>query len=310
MIGPWLGLLLALAGEGRLGGHVYDQAGTPIRDVKVTASAAGRSYLTHTNQEGSFAFGAVLPGTYVIEVSAPKLRTIRQTGVRVSALQPAEVDLIMEVDGPVEEYRDVGCRGLWISSTRARIDPVEEWVGPLPAWPTGRLVIHEEGQPDLLLRVSDQRLEGRVRGVEVSVVVRARELTGYLAGEPVSIRLRGDRATGYIGGHDVAFWLYGTPGGHLLRGDGVGHTIRFEQSQGGLSWLPACERPLARLPRQTLPESVYEGVCASGRRMRLILPDELDRMAPLPRLILLSSLLTGREEPNAVARLFPPKVGR
>jgi hypothetical protein len=27
MIGPWLGLLLALAGEGRLGGHVYDQAG-------------------------------------------------------------------------------------------------------------------------------------------------------------------------------------------------------------------------------------------------------------------------------------------
>jgi len=131
-----------------------------------------------------------------------------------------------------------------------------------------------------------------------------------MAGEPVWIWMHGQEAEGHIGGHAVGFWLHETPTGHLLRGQGVGHTIRLEESHGLFSWLPACEHPLVRLPRGALAETVYQGACASGRRMRLTLPDELGRMAPFPRLILLALLLTDREEPTASVRLFPAKVSR
>jgi hypothetical protein len=184
----------------------------------------------------------------------------------------------------------------------------EPFVESLPA--SGRLVINEEGERDVLMSASAEWLGGEVRGAAVGVSVGASEITGHMAGEPVWIWMHGQEAEGHIGGHPVGFWLHQTPTGHLLRGRGVGHTIRLEQSHGVLSWLPSCEGPLVRLPRGRLAETVYQGACASGRRMRLTLPDELARMAVFPRLILLALLLTEREEATAAIRLFPAKVSR
>jgi hypothetical protein len=106
----------------------------------------------------------------------------------------------------------------------------------------------------------------------------------------------------------VAFSLHGTPTGYLLRGQAVGHTVRLEESHGLLSWLPSCEQPLVRLPRAGDAASVYQGTCASGRRMRVTVPDQFHELPPLPRMIVLSLLLTEREGHSTAPRLFPEKV--
>ena len=83
--------------------------------------------------------------------------------------------------------------------------------------------------------------------------------------------------------------------------------MRIEESHGELSWLPSCERPLVRLPRGPAAEAVYQGTCASGRRVRLTVPDDFAALPPLPRLILLALLLTERDEAQAgqARELFP-----
>jgi hypothetical protein len=241
-----------------------------------------------------------------VVLRAKKLKAVTQRVV-VPLTQPAEVNVVMEVDRPFEEEPvDTRCR-IWAMSTPAPVNVDDEFVESIPLWPGGRLVIHEEGQPDILLGASRDQLTGEVRGAKVKVTVKRAEIVGHMAGEPVWIWMHGREAEGNIGGHQVGFWLHQTPTGHLLRGKAVGHTLRLEESHGVLSWLPACERPLLRLPRGPLAETVYQGTCASGRRIRLTLPDALDEMAPLPRLILLALLLTERDETTAAARLFPVK---
>jgi hypothetical protein len=176
----------------------------------------------------------------------------------------------------------------------------------------GQLVITQDGRRKASLQVQGQRLRGDVRGTSVQVAIKPVEIEGHMAGEPVWIWMHGREAEGHIGGHRVGFTVTETPTGHLLRGTGVGHTIRLEEAHGRLSWLPSCERPLLRIPTGRERAIVYQGACASGGRMRVILPDAFDVWPPLPRLILLSLLLT-EQDPVLRARargLFPAKDAR
>jgi hypothetical protein len=185
------------------------------------------------------------------------------------------------------------------------VDFVEE----LPAAKATERLIIDEGDAPSRMTVAGGRIDGERRGAEVQVDVTPTAIEGHLAGEPVFIWLHGREAEGHIGGRDVGFTIVDTPTGHLLRGHAVGHTVRFEEAAGTLSWLPACERPLVRLPRAGTA-SVYQGACASGRRVRLTMPDALDDLPPLPRLVLLALLLTEREDDSAAPRLFPERRGR
>ena len=165
--------------------------------------------------------------------------------------------------------------------------------------PAGRLVVSQVGRPDISLAVDAQGLHGEVGGQPFEVAVKGVEIDGHLAGEPIWLHMHGREAEGHIGGHDVGFVLTETPAGHLLRGVSVGSTVRLEESFGRLSWLPSCEHALVRLPRGEAKNRVFQGACASGRRMRLVVPQALDDLAPLPRLILLALLLIEPDEPGA-----------
>ena len=312
MAGSALLALLAMApGPGRLVGHVYDQTGTPVAGALITATGAGARRMAYASAEGAFSFEALPEGIFAVDATAKKLRPARQPGVRVSRIEAAEVDLILEVEQGVEEVRpDVGCRGLFLRTDKVFLQLIGEVAAPVAREPTGRLVINEEGQRDVLLDVAGDTLSGEMRRARIEVEVRPVEISGHIAGEPVWIFMHGREAEGHIGGHDVSFFLHETPTGYLLRGQAVGHTVRLELSHGELSWLPSCEQPLVLLPRELPREAVYQGACASGRRVRLTVPDALALWRPLPRLILLALLLTERDDGSAAPRLFPPKEGR
>jgi len=175
----------------------------------------------------------------------------------------------------------------------------------------GHITISRDGRRDVSLAVapgpSGLRIEGVVRGVAVAVEVHGVEIRGRIGVDPVFMWMHGDEADGRIGGREVGFVLVDTPGGHLLRGTAVGHTVRLERSFGRLSWLPECERALLPLPRGPAAATTYQGTCASGQRMRVSVPDAFDELPPLPRSILLALLLTERPEVDSAGatRLFP-----
>jgi hypothetical protein len=162
-----------------------------------------------------------------------------------------------------------------------------------------RLVVSQEGRPEISVAVDNGHVSGRVGGEPFDLAVKGAVLEGHVAGEPLSLWMHGREAEGHIGGHDVGFVLAGTPTGHLLRGISVGSAVRLEESAGSISWLPSCERPLVRLPSTSAPVSVYQGTCASGRRMHLVLPRALDELADLPRMIVMSLVLIEPDEPGA-----------
>jgi hypothetical protein len=86
--------------DGSIIGYVFDQTGNPLPGIKITASSPtqiGGTRVTYSNQEGMFRLRQLFPGTFQIQASAPKLKTIIQRDVRVGISAPAELNLVMEV---------------------------------------------------------------------------------------------------------------------------------------------------------------------------------------------------------------------
>jgi hypothetical protein len=88
---------------GTLAVFVFDQAGQPLKGVKVTASSApGGGRTAYTDDEGFCRLTDVPAGTYQVTASAPKLREVVQRNVAVRP-EGGEANLVMEVDSAVEE---------------------------------------------------------------------------------------------------------------------------------------------------------------------------------------------------------------
>src|SRR5690349_10250279 len=65
--------------SGSIVGFVSDQAGNPLRGVKVTAASStqiGGSKVAYSDEEGAFHFRALIPGTFEVRAAAPKLETV------------------------------------------------------------------------------------------------------------------------------------------------------------------------------------------------------------------------------------------
>ncbi len=111
VVALWPGVALAQSGvNGSIVGSVFDQAGVPIKGVKVTASSPtqiGGKKTTYSDDEGSFRMVGLLPGVFEVAAAAPKLRTVVQKGINVGISAPAEVNLIMEVETSTEEIKVV-----------------------------------------------------------------------------------------------------------------------------------------------------------------------------------------------------------
>jgi hypothetical protein len=122
LVGALSGSALAQRGDsGVIVGYVYDQTGSPIRGVKVTASSPtqiGGKKSAYTNDEGAFRFPQLAPGTFEVKAEAPKLTTSIQNNIKVTIGSPTEVNLIMEVaTSQVEEVKVVQKTPLVSTST-------------------------------------------------------------------------------------------------------------------------------------------------------------------------------------------------
>ncbi len=91
---------------GSIRGTVTDSEGGVLPGATVTATSdalvAGRLTAV-TDQRGLYRFPALPPGIYVIEVTLPGFRTVRQENVRVTITQTLNVDLQMAVATVAEE---------------------------------------------------------------------------------------------------------------------------------------------------------------------------------------------------------------
>jgi hypothetical protein len=127
-----VGLLpaVALAQGGNAGsiiGYVYDQTGSPIAGIQVTAvspTQIGGARVAYSNDEGFFRIPALFPGTFELRAVAPKLRTVVQKDVLVGITVPAEVNLVMEVESAKVEEIKVVERAPLVSTTAANLKEV------------------------------------------------------------------------------------------------------------------------------------------------------------------------------------------
>ncbi len=131
-------LVFAQGGDtGMVIGSVYDQGGNPLKGVKVTARSdtqIGGTKTAYTNDEGNFRFPGLLPGTFEVSASAPKLKSVVQRGLKVGINSPAQVDLVMEVATVEAEEVKVIEKAPVVNTTSASVKEVydDEFVDNLP----------------------------------------------------------------------------------------------------------------------------------------------------------------------------------
>ncbi len=124
--------------SGSIVGYVVDQTGAPIRGVKINADSPtqiGGTKVTYTNDEGFFRIVGLLPGTFQVSTTAPKLRTVIQKDVRVGVNAAAEINVVMEVQTQVEEVKVVDKAPI-VSTTTANVKEVFdfEFLDSLPVF--------------------------------------------------------------------------------------------------------------------------------------------------------------------------------
>jgi hypothetical protein len=293
--------VMAAADTG-VSGSLYTVQGVGLEGGKVTVRSEATGDVlarTYSDEEGQFRVSLLPPGLVALTVECPGCILMVHPHVAVALGESTEVNFILEKE----------------DTTPDAIDGPRSHVDSSPPRLSGgtsrdRLQVRQEGRPDIDVEVSPHAFHGQAGGQPVDLSIAGAHLTGHLAGEPISLWMRGRQAHGTIAGSDVAFFLNDTPTGHLLRGVSLGTTVRFEESIGSISWLPSCQTALVRLPRRERDVVVYQGGCATGRRMRLELPTTVADLAPLPRLILLALLLVEREEPGARQLFAAPRVGQ
>ena len=116
-------------------GYVFDSAGQPLMGVKIQVAAGdGRLWTVYSGKEGRFALDSLGPGIFSVTAGAPNLRSVRQEGVRLEADTQAEINLVMEIEGDVQEVRVMEQAPL-VNTSRPEVR--EELQG---SWPGGILL--------------------------------------------------------------------------------------------------------------------------------------------------------------------------
>ena len=81
------------AGDGAIQGTVTDQSGAVVPNASVSAVNQATSVATQrtTNSDGLYVISPVIPGNYIVTVTAPGFREFRQTNLVVAAMNTAQV---------------------------------------------------------------------------------------------------------------------------------------------------------------------------------------------------------------------------
>jgi hypothetical protein len=108
---------------GSITGTVTDQTGFPLRGVRVSARSdtqIGGAKSAYTNGEGFYRIAGLQPGLFEVTTSAPNLKSVVQKQIRVGLNAAAQVDVLMEAEGGVEEVKVIQ-RPPVISTTSAKV---------------------------------------------------------------------------------------------------------------------------------------------------------------------------------------------
>jgi hypothetical protein len=121
---------------GRITGSVYDESGSPIKGVKVTATSdtqIGGPKSAYTDDEGNFRILGLLPGRFDVTATALKLKSVGQKNLKVGVSVAVEVNLLMGVETAGETVEIVQ-KAPVVSTTTANVREVfdEEFVENLP----------------------------------------------------------------------------------------------------------------------------------------------------------------------------------
>ena len=74
----------------------------------------------YTNEDGYFRIVGLVPGTFEVRASAPKLRTVVHKELSVGISAPVDVTLVMEVETDIEEVKVIE-RAPVVSTTSANV---------------------------------------------------------------------------------------------------------------------------------------------------------------------------------------------
>ncbi len=123
--------------SGSLVGMVVDQTGQPMSGVKISARSdtqIGGAKVTYTNDTGEFRVVGLIPGTFEVTATVPKMRTVHQKGVNVGVNAAAEVTMMMEVETATEEVKVIE-RAPVVSTKSAVVKEVfdSEFVDQIPS---------------------------------------------------------------------------------------------------------------------------------------------------------------------------------
>jgi hypothetical protein len=118
------GLAFAQGGDsGSINGYVFDQAGNPMKGIKITAASStqiGGVKTAYTDDAGAFRMRALIPGTFEVKAAAPNMRTVVQKDVKVGITSAVELNLIMDVQTKGEEVT-ISQKAPLVSTTKANV---------------------------------------------------------------------------------------------------------------------------------------------------------------------------------------------
>lgn len=120
---------------GGVNGTVFDSTGAVVQQaqLKLENLDTNLTFVTTTNEQGYYAFLAVPPGQYLLEVSKPGFRTVLSEPFVVSVGQTVAMDFTLEL-GPVEEVVSVEAAGSDLQAATAEVGGVvsQKQVADLP----------------------------------------------------------------------------------------------------------------------------------------------------------------------------------
>jgi hypothetical protein len=196
--------------SGSITGYVFDQAGNPLRGIQITATSPtqiGGTKTAYSDEEGAFRMRALIPGTFEVKATAPKMRPIIQSNVKVGITAPVELNFVMEVK-TAEEQVTVIERAPMVSTSKPNVSQQfdSEFIEALPH--AGRDNIHR----DMLGSVAGS-VSNRMRGGAANQTIITQD--GFELGPPgktISPSLKSSAAfeiqtAGYAGDNP------GAPGG-------------------------------------------------------------------------------------------------
>src|SRR5687767_4284092 len=98
------GNVIAQSGTTSVSGTVFDQQGKNILGAAVTLTSAEKGFtrIATTNEDGIFAFPAIQPGVYRLEIETNGFKKFVQTEVPAVVDSPTEISVFLEV-GSVSE---------------------------------------------------------------------------------------------------------------------------------------------------------------------------------------------------------------